>query len=134
MLKTILATVAGFVVFFAFAYGVGFAMRASWPEYAAVADALTFTLPMLIARLSIGVVATLVAGRVAAAIAVKPTAAAIAAGISLVVFFVPVHIRLWDKFPVWYHLFFLISLIPLSFAGSRIARSSTGERTSAVAT
>jgi hypothetical protein len=62
------------------------------------------------------------------------SSAAIAVGISLIVFFIPVHIRLWDKFPVWYHLFFLISLIPLSFVGSRIARSSIGERTSAVAT
>lgn len=121
MLKTILAIVAGFFAFFAFAYGVGFAMRASWPEYAAVADALRFTLPMMIARLSIGVVATLVAGRVAAAITMKPTVAATALGILLVVFFIPVHIQLWHKFPVWYHLFFLSSLIPLSFAGSRIA-------------
>ena len=32
----------------------GLIMRGAWPEYASVADAMTFTLPMLLARLAIG--------------------------------------------------------------------------------
>ena len=134
MLKTILAVVAGFFVFFAVVYGVGYVMRASWSEYAAVAEAMTFTAPMMFARLAIGVLATLIAGWVAAAIAAKSDTAAIALGVVLVVFFIPVHIQLWDKFPVWYHAFFLISLIPLSFAGARIARSRGAAQTSPLAT
>lgn len=123
MLRLIFGIIAGFFVFFAIVYGVGFVMRASWADYAAVADAMTFTLPMLLARLAIGVVASLVAGRVAAMLVSKPDTAAAALGIVLVVFFVPVHVQLWDNFPIWYHLFFLLSLIPLSVAGARIGRS-----------
>jgi hypothetical protein len=124
MLKTSLAVVAGVFAFFAIVYGVGLSMRASWPEYAAVAEAMTFTLPMMIARLAIGVVATLAAGWATAKIAGKSFTSAIVLGVVLVLFFIPVHIQLWDKFPVWYHLFFLVSLIPLSFAGARVVGSS----------
>jgi hypothetical protein len=28
---------------------------------------------------------------------------------------------LWDKFPVWYHMTFLLSLVPLTYLGGRIA-------------
>jgi hypothetical protein len=27
---------------------------------------------------------------------------------------------LWNKFPVWYHLLFLISLVPLTYLGGQI--------------
>lgn len=121
MLKTIVAVVAGFFVFFAIVYGVGLVMRVSWSDYAAVADPIAFTLPMLIARLAIGVVAALVAGWATARLASKPHAAAIALGILLVVFFIPVHVQLWSSFPVWYHLFFLLTLLPLSVAGGIMA-------------
>jgi hypothetical protein len=41
-------------------------------------------------------------------------------GAILLVAFVPVHLGLWDKFPVWYHLTFLLSLVPLIYLGGRI--------------
>jgi len=34
---------------------------------------------------------------------------------------------LWDKFPIWYHLFFLITLVPAFLIGAalrKVARSS----------
>jgi hypothetical protein len=34
--------------------------------------------------------------------------------------FIPQHIMLWDKFPVWYHLTFLASLVPLTWIGGNI--------------
>jgi len=37
---------------------------------------------------------------------------------------IPIHINLWDKFPVWYHLTFLVTLIPLCILGGRIVRSA----------
>jgi hypothetical protein len=41
-------------------------------------------------------------------------------GILLLVGFVPVHISLWDKFPIWYHCTFLLSLVPLTYLGGGI--------------
>ena len=126
MLKTIFSVVAGFFTFFAIMYGIGFVMRMSWPHYAAVAEAMNFSLLMLLARLAIGVVAALAAGHVAARLATKPKSSAIAVGIVLVVFFLPVHVTLWDSFPIWYHLIFLVSLIPLTAMGARLRGSSAG--------
>jgi hypothetical protein len=117
MAKTVLGVVASLVVWLVVTTLAGMIMRASWPEYANVADAMTFTLPMMIARLAIGAVATLAAGFTSAAIAGRSRLARILPGVLLLVGFIPVHISLWDKFPVWYHLTFLLSLVPLSYAG-----------------
>jgi hypothetical protein len=75
-------------------------------------------MPMKIARLVLGLIASLSAGVLCAAIAHSGShAAKIVAGI-MVVLFIPVHYMLWDKFPVWYHLFFLLSLAPAGTPGS----------------
>ena len=42
-------------------------------------------------------------------------------GALLLVMFIPQHISLWDKFPIWYHLTFLTSLVPLAVVGGRTA-------------
>src|SRR5262245_13976269 len=39
-------------------------------------------------------------------------------GILLTVLFIPIHYNLWDKFPLWYHAAFLISLLPLTMLGA----------------
>jgi len=101
----------------------GLIMRSAWPEYASVADAMTFTLPMMFARLAIGALATLGAGWVTAVIARRSMLASVTAGLLLVVVFVPQHIMLWNRFPVWYHLTFLVSLVPLAYLGGQISKN-----------
>jgi uncharacterized protein (DUF983 family) len=32
--------------------------------------------------------------------------------------FVPLHIAIWSKFPVWYHLIFLLTIIPAVLLGA----------------
>jgi hypothetical protein len=105
MKKAAIAVVAGFAVWMALVTMAGVIMRSSWPAYASVADAMTFTLPMLFARLSIGAVATLAAGWVAAAVAPRSMVARLLPGLILLVLFIPQHIAL-NMFPVWYHLTF----------------------------
>jgi hypothetical protein len=123
MAKNILGVVAGLVIWVVAVSVAGLIMRAAWPAYASVADAMTFTLPMMIARLSIGAVATVAAGWVAGTITRRSTIATVLPGVLLLVAFIPEHISLWEKFPVWYHLTFLLSLIPLTFAGGKMARA-----------
>ena len=48
-------------------------------------------------------------------------ASALLAGLLLVGGFVPQHIMLWEKFPVWYHLTFLVSLVPLVYVGGQFS-------------
>ena len=115
--KALLAVVAGLVVWIAVVTVTGLIMRSSWPAYARVADAMTFTLPMMLARLSIGALATLAAGWVTAAIAPQPMLVRLMPGLILLAAFIPQHIALWNIFPVWYHLTFLLSLVPLTYLG-----------------
>ena len=121
MARDILGVIAGLAVWIAIAGVAGVTMRSAWPEYASVAGAMTFTLPMMFARLAIGALATLGAGWVTAVIARRSMLARVTAGLLLVVVFVPQHIMLWDKFPVWYHLTFLVSLVPLAYLGGQIS-------------
>ena len=117
--KALLAVVAGLVVWIAVVTVTGLIMRSSWPAYARVADAMTFTLPMMLARLSIGALATLAAGWVTAAIAPQPMLVRLMPGLILLAAFIPQHIALWNIFPVWYHLTFMLSLVPLTYLGGR---------------
>ncbi len=70
---------------------------------------MLFTLPMKIARLSIAVVASLAAGAVARIVAPASRWVPWIAGGALLAMFLPVHLLyVWSKFPVWYHLTFLL--------------------------
>jgi hypothetical protein len=126
MSKKILGVVAGLIVWVMVVLVVGEAMRRSWPAYASVAEAMTFTLSMMIARLSIGALATLAAGLVTALIVPQSTMAKLMPGVLLLIAFIPQHIMLWEKFPIWYHLTFLLSLVPLTWVGGTL--SSTNQR------
>ena len=117
MSKKIFGVVAGLAAWVSLVVVVGEVMRRSWPAYASVASAMTFTLPMMVARLSIGGLATIAAGFVTAMIVPRSALAKLMPGVLLLVAFIPQHIVLWNRFPVWYHLTFLISLVPLTYAG-----------------
>lgn len=129
MSRKILGVVAGLVAWLIVVMVAGEIMRRSWPAYASVADEMTFTLPMMIARLSIGALATLAAGMVTALIVRRSTVTTLVPGVLLLVAFIPQHIMLWNTFPVWYHFTFLLSLVPLTYAGGTLlARSTTPPR------
>jgi hypothetical protein len=123
MLRKVLGAVGGVAAFMIIATVAGLILRASWPEYARSADAMTFTLSMKFTRLAIGALATIAAGWIATVIARRSVTAALLVAILLLLLFIPQHIRLWDKFPVWYHLTFLLSLVPLSYLGGKTSGS-----------
>jgi hypothetical protein len=122
--KSILAVVAGLIAWGVILTVAGLIMRASWPAYASVATEMHFTLPMLLVRLSIGAVATLATGVIATLIAPRSVVVRLIPGLILLALFIPQHITLWAKFPVWYHLTFLLSLVLLTWAGGAIATRS----------
>jgi uncharacterized protein (DUF983 family) len=72
---------------------------------------------MMIARLGIGALATLAMGFATSVLSRRSAVATLAAGVLLLLLFVPQHITLWNTFPVWYHLTFLMSLVPLAYLG-----------------
>ena len=90
------------------------------PEYAAALPIMTFTLPMMFARLSEGAVTTLAAGFINRLIARAPLWPAAVQGVIILLLFLPAHYKLWHNFPVWYHLTFLGCLIPLTIIGAAL--------------
>jgi hypothetical protein len=123
MSRKVVGVVAGLIVWLLVVLVVGELMRRSWPAYASVADDMPFTLPMMIARLSIGALATLAAGLVTAVIVPQSVMARLMPGVLLLIAFIPQHMMLWDKFPIWYHFTFLLSLVPLTWVGGAVLAS-----------
>ena len=121
MVRGTIGVVVGLAVWVGVVTAAGLVMRASWPAYARVADAMTFTLAMMIARLVIGAAATLAMGLAASVVSRRSPVATLAAGVLLLLAFIPQHISLWDKFPLWYHLTFLLSLVPLAYLGGLLS-------------
>lgn len=122
-LRIVLAIVAGFVVWFAVATVGNLAIRWLLPGYAEVEKAMDFFLGMLAARLVLGAVASLAAGAACAAIGRSARAATYLFALLLLTLFVSIHLSLWAKFPVWYHVVFLGSLVPLVVLGAKLLSS-----------
>jgi hypothetical protein len=117
VLRLIGGAVVGVISWFVIVIVFDFLLRFSWHDYAVVERAMTFTLPMMAARLSESAISSLLSG-LAAATVDRGRWAALLSGLILFAYFLYVHYGLWNKFPVWYHLTFLISLPLLSYVGS----------------
>jgi hypothetical protein len=120
MKRSILALVAAFVAWAAVATVLNFGLRVGLEGYAAAEPRMSFTLAMMVARLVIGASASLVAGAVAGRIAPAGSRTPWVFAAAMLALFIPGHIRLWQHFPVWYHLTFLVTLVPLIVVGSRL--------------
>jgi len=123
MKRSILAVVAGLVVWMLVATLLNRGLRAGLPGYALAEPALTFTLGMKVARLILGALASLAAGAAAGLVAPAKMAPRWVLGAIILALFIPVHIQLWAKFPVWYHLVFLGTLLPLVMLGAALPRT-----------
>jgi hypothetical protein len=123
MLRKIGAVVAALIAWGVVVTILNLGLRYGLPGYAAVEKAMTFTLEMMWARLGISFVATLSAGAVTATIAQDKSLWPLITGIVLLAIFIPVHMNIWEHFPLWYHLTFLPSLPILSVVGGRLARA-----------
>jgi hypothetical protein len=126
MKRIVVGVLAALIAWTALLVLTGIVLSALWPAYAAVRETMTFTLLMMIARLAIGAVTLTLAGYIAGRIAREGRAkAALILGVVLLVIFIPVHVNLWERFPVWYHLTFLLTIVPLSVIGGRLAGAVT---------
>ena len=127
-LRGVLAVTAGLVAWFAAATVGNLAIRSLLPGYAEVEKSMDFTLAMQVARLLLGASASIVAGVACALVAREARWVPYACATLLFVLFVPVHISLWSRFPTWYHLVFLGTLVPIVIAGARLVRRETPRR------
>jgi len=119
-MKRFLAVIAGFVLWSVLwlCFNVGLHKFGLLP--AALTQPMTDVSPL--AALLIGsVVISIISGYIAAAIAGAPSAPAVAIlGVLLLLTGIYFQSRVWQLMPIWYHLAFLVLLIPMCLAGARL--------------
>jgi hypothetical protein len=123
MKRSVFAFVAALALWVLVASVLNRVLRFTLVGYAAAEPTMTFTLAMKLARLTVGGLASLAAGATIGAIAPSSRRVAWIFGIVVLAAFIPTHVQLWAKFPVWYHLTFLVTLVPLVVLGARSTRS-----------
>ena len=123
MKRFILACVAGLLTWIVVITVIDRVLRLSLPNYTAAEQSLEFTLGMKWARRLMAIATSLAAGAVTAWTSQSGRWAPLIVGINVLAMFLPVHIAIWSKFPAWYHLTFLLTIIPAVLAGALLQRS-----------
>ena len=121
MKRSILACLAGLLTWVIVVSLINRLLRVSLPDYTAAEHTLQFTLAMKWARLVMAIVTSLVAGAVTGWISPSSRWAPWAVGIVVFAMFLPVHIAIWSKFSAWYHLTFLLTIIPSVLVGALLS-------------
>jgi hypothetical protein len=120
--RTIASIIAGLVAWVAIVTLLNFGLRAMLPGYHAAEATLQFTLAMKIGRLTEAAITSIAAGAIVGMIAPSKRWAPWLVGLIVLAMFLPLHISIWDRFPVWYHLTFLVPLAPLVVFGATLTR------------
>jgi len=118
MKRSILACLAGLLTWIVVVTVIDRVLRLSLPNYAAAEKTLQFTLGMKWARLLMAIVTSVAAGAVTGWISRCGRWAPLIVGSVVLAMFLPAHIAIWSKFPAWYHLTFLLTIIPAVLAGA----------------
>lgn len=103
-------------------------LRVAWPDYALAEPDKAYTLAMMLARLIIFSTMIAATAGVAALVAGERRVAWIAGGLILALS-IPPHLYpgyVWDDYPAWYHIVYLLSILPLAVFGGRLARPGLG--------
>jgi hypothetical protein len=118
--RTIASIIGGLATWIAVVIILNFGLRAAIPGYHAAEATLVFTGAMKAGRLIEAAIASFAAGAATRWIAPSSKWAPWITGALVLAMFLPVHIQLWDKLPAWYHLTFLLSIVPLAVLGASI--------------
>ena len=134
MLRVILGAVAGFIVWSILWVGLDAVLSLISPGWfgktsadfrAAVAAQTPYTLSsgVLIWLLIQSVICSLISGFVAALIAKENFKSPLLLGVLLLLFGIFVQSMHWNYMPLWYHIPFLLLLIPMSVLGGKLRKA-----------
>jgi hypothetical protein len=124
MWRTLASVVAGLVAWAVVVTLLNFGLRAAIPGYHVAETTLQFTMTMKAGRLIEAALSSIAAGAIVSLIAPSKKWAPWIVGLIVLAMFLPVHVQLWNKFPVWYHLAFLVPLVPLVVFGGSLVRGT----------
>jgi hypothetical protein len=121
--KIILGVIAGFIVWTVIFVGGESVLRAISPSLAAPESAaFVDSTALLVGYLIRSIIASILAGLTAAFIAKENSRTPLALGIILLIVGLLVQIGAWNMLPVWYHLAFLILLVPMTILGGKLRK------------
>jgi hypothetical protein len=124
MWRTIASIVAGLVAWAVIVTLLNFGLRAAIPDYHAAEATLQFTLAMKVGRLTEAALTSVAAGAIVACVAPSKKWTPWLVGFIILGLFLPVHVQIWNRLPIWYHLAFLLPLAPLVAVGASLSRWS----------
>ena len=124
--RTIASIIAGLVAWAVVVTILNFGLRSAIPGYHTAEATLQFTSAMKAGRLTEAALTSLAAGAVVGTIAPARKWAPWLTGLIVLALFLPEHVRIWSRFPVWYHLSFLIPLAPLVALGAWLRSRNRG--------
>ncbi len=100
-------------------------LRVAWSDYALADPTKSYTLAMLLVRLVIFSTTIASTSAVAALVAGDKRAPLVTGGIILALS-IPPHLYpgyVWDDYPAWYHILYLLSVVPIAiFGGQQVQR------------
>lgn len=122
MLRSILGVVGGYLVWTVLWLGGGLAMMPMFPDQPTEAGAYDSSVYLALS-LVLSVVCSLAAGAVCARISRSATRTpAIVLSVLLLLTGLGVQIGAWSMMPVWYHLPFLVLLVPVTLLGASLVK------------
>ena len=133
-MRATIAVITGLAAWLVVATVLNFVLRFGMSGYLDAELLMKFSLPMMIGRLGVGAFASIGAGIACALVLGKAADArrrrkwALVVGLVLLLVFIPEHAYVWTAFPLWYHAFFLVTLVPFVLAGNAFAGSPAAPR------
>lgn len=133
MVRTILGIIVGFIVWSVLWVGSDAILGAVSPDWgktsaefqAAAANKTPFTLDssVLIILLIKSFIVSIISGFVTALIARENFKSTLGLGVLLLIFGIFIQMAYWDYMPLWYHVPFLLMLIPMTILGGKLKRA-----------
>jgi Ni,Fe-hydrogenase I cytochrome b subunit len=120
MLKIILGVIVGFVVWSILWVGCDSVIRVISPGIAPSKDLSDIPTVYLAVKLILSVIFSIISGFIAALIAKENAKSTLILGVLLLLVGIMVEVSIWNLLPVWFHLAFLILLIPMTVFGGRM--------------
>lgn len=126
MKRSLLACLAGLITWILVVSVINRVLRLSVPNYSLAERTLQFTLVVKWLRLLMAIVTSLVAGAVTRWVSSSSRCAPLIVGSVVLAMFLPVHIAIWSRLPAWYHLTFLLTIIPAVLLGTLLVPRRNG--------
>ena len=120
MARNVLSVIVGFVVWTVLWVGIGVGLALTFADWFAEDGSVSATVPLVV-FVGCSVVVSLVSGAITALLAKRRSGPVLALAILLLVAGIGFEVAGWSTTPVWYHIVFLVLLVPATLVGGKLA-------------